>query len=69
METNNFHWMLCLAGNITSDPSHILFEEYQLLPSHRGFSIPQARLNRLRNSFVPQSVKLSLGSIGLSVPV
>ena len=50
--------MLSLAGNITSDPTHILFEEYQLLPSNRRFRVPRARLNRLRNSFVPQSVKL-----------
>ena len=50
--------MLSLASNISSDPSHVLFKEYQLLPSNRRFRVPQARLNRLRNSFVPQSVKL-----------
>lgn len=27
---------------ITSDPSHTLFEEYELLPSHRRFRAPQA---------------------------
>ncbi len=39
---------LSLARNVTSDRSHILFEEYQRLPSNRRFRVPQARLNRLR---------------------
>ncbi|KAM3860990.1 protein mono-ADP-ribosyltransferase PARP11-like [Diretmus argenteus] len=46
--------MLSLADNMLSDPSHMLFEEYQLLPSNRRYRVPFARLNRLRNSFIPQ---------------
>ncbi len=36
----------------------VLYEEYQLLPSNRRLRVPYARLNRLRKSFVHQSVKL-----------
>ncbi len=50
--------MLSLTGKIMSDSSHILYEEYQLLPSNRRLRVPFARLNRLRKSFVHQSVKL-----------
>ena len=55
--------MLSLVGNITSDRSHVVFEEFQL-------GVPQAQLTRLRNSFVRQFVKLlnqSLGSKKASV--
>ena len=50
--------ILFLARRITSDPTHVLFKEFELLPSNRRFRVPQARLNRLRNSFVSQAVKM-----------
>ncbi|KAJ8372883.1 hypothetical protein AAFF_G00275870, partial [Aldrovandia affinis] len=42
----------------TADPSHILHPEFELLPSGRRFRLPQCKLNRLKNSFVPHSVSL-----------
>ena len=50
--------MLRLANSISSDASHVLNGEYQLLPSMRRFRIPPFKKNRLRKSFVYQSVLL-----------
>ncbi len=50
-----------LSGKIMSDPSHILYEEYEILPSNRRLRVAYARLNWLcyvMLSFVYQSVKL-----------
>ncbi len=57
----NFHElykkkMLTLTGKIMSDSSHILNEEYQLLPLKRRLRVPYARLNRFVIK-VHQSVK------------
>ncbi len=46
------------AHKIITDPSHVLYTEYQLLPSGRRFRAPCCRLNRSANSFIPISVKL-----------
>lgn len=60
--------MLALASNITSDTSVILFEEYYVLPlNHLSFRAPQVRLNRSRNSFVPQSVQTAKPVFGFSL--
>lgn len=40
--------MLSPAGKIMSDPSHILYEEYQLLQSNRRLRVAYARMNRLQ---------------------
>ena len=45
------------ARNILSDPSHVLYPEYQILQSGRRYRIPRCRYNRYKNSFVPLSIK------------
>ena len=50
--------MLRLARSISSDPSHVLNKEYDLLPSGRRFRVPTHKKIRLKNSFVHQSVLL-----------
>lgn len=51
-----------------SDSPHILYEEYQLLPSNRRLRVRYARMNGLRKSFVHQSVKLLNQNRGLNRP-
>ena len=51
------------AQKIISDPTHVLHPEYQLLPSGRRFRVPQCRLNRFKNSFVPLSIKALNGKL------
>lgn len=46
------------AKRILSDPSHVLFSSYELLPSGRRYRIPRCKLNRFNNSFVPVSIRL-----------
>lgn len=46
------------ANKIIHDSSHVLHREYELLPSGRRFRVPRCKLNRLKNSFVPMSIKL-----------
>ena len=46
------------ANRIISDPSHVLHDEYELLPSGRRFRVPRCKLNRLKNSFILLSIKL-----------
>ena len=46
------------VDNIVSDSSHILFNEYQYLPSGRRLRVPKSKSNRYRQSFVPSSVML-----------
>ena len=48
--------MLRLAKNIWSDSTHVLYNEYQLLPSNRRFRVHSFNHNRLKNSFVHQSI-------------
>ena len=43
---------------IVRDPSHILTEHYQLLPSGRRFETPKVSTARAARSFVPQSIQL-----------
>lgn len=47
--------MLSLAGEILSDPTHILFEDYQILPYNRRYKVPKVT-NRPMNSFIPQYI-------------
>lgn len=44
--------MLSWANNMTSDLSHISFENYQLLPSNKRFRVPQVRLSFLRSDVI-----------------
>ena len=46
------------ATKISSDPTHPLSSEYELLPSGRRFRIPKCKTNRHKLSFVPASIKL-----------
>ena len=46
------------ARKIVSDQTHVLHTEYHLLPSGRRFRVPRCRLNRLKHSFIPTSVKI-----------
>ena len=50
------------ARKITTDPSHVLYSEYDLLPSGRRYRIPTKNkkryLNRYKFSFLPISVNL-----------
>ena len=46
------------ATAIVRDPSHILTEHYQLLPSGRRFETPKVSTARAARSFVPQSIQL-----------
>ena len=50
--------MLSLARSITSDPTHVLFEEYELLPSNRRFRLPRYGRVKMKKAFVYQSVLL-----------
>lgn len=40
------------------DLTHIVFEEYQLLPSNRRYRVAKVRINRLNCFSVPQSVQM-----------
>ena len=46
------------AKKIVSDPSHVLYPEYRLLPSGRRYEASKWRYNRFRFSFVPRSITL-----------
>lgn len=46
------------AQRILADPAHVLYSEYNLLPSGRRYRVPRCKLNRFKNSFVPHSIKL-----------
>ena len=50
--------VLMQAQRNTTDPSHILHAEYELLPSGSRYRVPHCEHNRFKNSFVPTSVKL-----------
>ncbi|KAK0155032.1 RNA-directed DNA polymerase from mobile element jockey [Merluccius polli] len=43
---------------ISADTTHVLNNEYELLPSGRRYRMPACRLNRYKFSFVPMSIKL-----------
>ena len=45
-----------LVCGISSDPSHALYGEHDILPSNRHFTVLKSRLNRFRNSFIPQLI-------------
>lgn len=53
--TNN---VIKLANQIKKDPSHPLFNMYELLPSGRRHRMPRVRTNRFINTFIPTSIKL-----------
>ena len=46
------------ARNTVSDPLHVLYREYELMPSGRRYRTPQCVYNRLKHSFVPLSTKM-----------
>ena len=50
------------AKKIIVDPTHVLYPEYQLLPSGRRYRIPTKNkkryLNRYKKSFLPRSINL-----------
>lgn len=46
------------ASKISADPSHILFSEYDLLPSGRRYRASKCKYNRFKLSFVPTSISL-----------
>ncbi len=50
--------MLRLATCISTDITHILHQEYRLLPSNRRFRVPFYNRNRLKHSFIHQSILL-----------
>ncbi len=43
---------------ITTDPNHILYKEYELMPSGRRYRLPNCKLNRYKFAFIPLSIKL-----------
>ena len=43
---------------IVSDPSHVLYPEYRLMPSGRRYEVHACRYNRYKHSFVPLSISL-----------
>ena len=46
------------AQKIISDPTHVLCNEYTLLPSVRRFKVPCFKSNRAKKSFIPFSISL-----------
>jgi hypothetical protein len=48
--------LLRKARAASGDPSHPLFEEFELLPSGRRWSVPRATKTKFRSSFVPSAV-------------
>ena len=50
--------VLGLANRVLSDSSHILFSEYELLPSGRRYRVCSCKSNRFKLSFLPTSVVL-----------
>ena len=46
------------AHKILDDPDHILNQELELLPSGRRFRMPNCRLKRYKNSFIPAAIKM-----------
>ena len=46
------------ANKIINDSTHILYNEYVLLPSSRRFRTITSKTNRKRDSFIPMSVRL-----------
>ena len=46
------------AKKIVSDPSHVLYPEYRLLPSGRRYGAHAWKYNRYKYSFVPLSITL-----------
>ena len=52
---------------ITRDPSHILYDEYKLLPSGRRYMTLRCKLNRYKFSFVPLSIQVLNKTLGRTV--
>ena len=48
--------VLYKANKIINDNTHILYNEYVLLPSPRRFRTITSKTNRKRDSFIPMSV-------------
>ena len=46
------------ANKIINDSTHILYNEYVILPSSRRFRTITSKTNRKRDSFIPMSVRL-----------
>ena len=48
-----------LALKRSTDPTHVLHSQYELLPSGRRYRVHKCRTNRYKHSFVPNSVQFS----------
>ncbi|KAK0154998.1 C-type lectin domain family 6 member A [Merluccius polli] len=46
------------AHKILDDPTHILNQELEFLPSGRRLRMPNCRLKRYKNSFIPAAIKM-----------
>ena len=49
------------GAKIATDPTHVLNMEYELLPLGKRYRLSFCRLNRLKFSLVPLSIKLLNG--------
>ena len=47
-----------LASKIICDPSHVLHDCFELLPSGRRYYVPMCKSKRYKMSFVPLSISL-----------
>ena len=48
--------MLGMTQRLINDPTHVLYSEYEKLPSGRRWRVLRARTTRFKNTFVPMSV-------------
>ena len=52
------------ANNTRGDPSHVLHSQFEMLNSGRRYRLPLCKLNRYKNSFIPQSIRLINEQLG-----
>lgn len=50
--------MIKQSRRIANDPTHVLSNQYELLPSGRRYRVPQCKRNRYKYSFIPLSISL-----------
>ena len=43
---------------VINDPNHVLYSQFELMPSGRRYRLPNCKLNRYKFSFVPLAIKL-----------
>ena len=48
---------LQMATKILSDPTHLLHDQYDLLPSGKRYRMPTVKTQRALKSFIPSSIK------------